>query len=111
MLGENVYFFKLYQTADRLLIIVLTALLAMSLVLAPRYHTGTEALTIGIPTWAVCAWLVRAYGGTLVTRCAIGAAATGPIPNSSVDVATPAAIEAALATRFRFIRMVRSPAD
>jgi hypothetical protein len=41
----------------------------------------------------------------------IGAAATGPIPNSSVDVATPAAIAAALATRFRFIRMVRSPAD
>jgi hypothetical protein len=39
----------------------------------------------------------------------IGAAATGPIPNSSVDVATPAAIEAALATRFKFIRMVRSP--
>jgi hypothetical protein len=41
----------------------------------------------------------------------IGAAATGPIPNSSVDVATPAAIEAALATRFRFITLVRSPAD
>ena len=34
----------------------------------------------------------------------IGAAVTGPIPNSIVDVATPAAIAAALATRFRFIR-------
>jgi hypothetical protein len=33
----------------------------------------------------------------------IGAAVTGPIPNSSVDVATPAAIAAALAARLRFI--------
>ena len=33
----------------------------------------------------------------------IGAAVTGPIPNSSGDTATPAAIAAALATRFRFI--------
>jgi hypothetical protein len=32
-----------------------------------------------------------------------GAAVTGPIPNSNVDVATPAAIAAALATRLRSI--------
>jgi methyl-accepting chemotaxis protein len=38
------------------------------------YNTWIEALTIGLPAWAVCAWLVRYYGGTLVTRCAIAAA-------------------------------------
>jgi hypothetical protein len=35
----------------------------------------------------------------------IGAAVAGPIPNSSVDVAIPAAIAAARATRFRFISL------
>jgi hypothetical protein len=33
----------------------------------------------------------------------IGAALTGPNPNISVDMPTPAAIAAALATRLRFI--------
>jgi methyl-accepting chemotaxis protein len=73
MIGENKYFCELYQTADRLLLGILTALLLLSCALAPWHHTWTETLTIGIPAWAVCAWLVRAYGGALVTRCAIAA--------------------------------------
>jgi methyl-accepting chemotaxis protein len=73
MTGENAYFSKLYRTADRLLLWVLTALLLMSFALAPWHHTWPEALTIGFPAWAVCAWLTRVYGGALVTRCAIAA--------------------------------------
>jgi len=73
MSGENVYFSNLHRAADRLLLAVVTTLLALSFVLAPWHHSWPEALTIGIPAWLVCAWLVRYYGGTLVTRCAIAA--------------------------------------
>src|SRR5450631_84069 len=73
MSGENVYFSRLYRTADRLLLWVLTALLLASFALAPWHHTWPEALVIGLPAWAVCAWLERSYGGALVTRCAIAA--------------------------------------
>ncbi len=74
MSGENGYFSQLYRDADRLLLIVISAMVLISFALAPWHHTWTPALTIGLPTWAVCAWLVRAYGGALVTRCTIGAA-------------------------------------
>jgi methyl-accepting chemotaxis protein len=73
MAGENAYFSKLYRTSDRLLLGVLTALLLVSFALAPWHHTWPEALTIGVPAWAVCAWLTRMYGGAPVTRCAIAA--------------------------------------
>jgi methyl-accepting chemotaxis protein len=71
---KNLYFFKLYQKADRLLFMVVTTLLLVSFALAPWYHTWMEVLTIGVPAWAVCAWLVTAFRGAVVTRCAIGAA-------------------------------------
>ena len=73
MIGQNLHF-TLCQKADNLLLAVLTTLLLVSFALAPWYHTWTEVFTIGIPAWAVSAWLVRAFGGALVTRCAIGAA-------------------------------------
>jgi len=73
MAGENAYFSKLNRTADRVLFCVLTALLPVSFALAPWHHTWPEALTIGVPAWAVCAWLTRRYGGAPVTRCAIAA--------------------------------------
>jgi methyl-accepting chemotaxis protein len=70
----NAYFSKLYQKADRLLLMVVTTLLLASFALASWHHTWTEALAIGIPVWAICAWLVATFRGALVTRCAIGAA-------------------------------------
>jgi len=74
MSGENGYFSQLYRSADRLLFIVVSAMLLISFALAPWYHTWAQALVIGVPAWAICAWLVRAQGGTLVTRCAVAAA-------------------------------------
>jgi methyl-accepting chemotaxis protein len=74
MIDQNAYFTKLYKDADRLLFIAMTAVLLVSFALAPWYHTWAEALTIGVPAWLVSAWLVFAFGGALVTRCAIGAA-------------------------------------
>jgi methyl-accepting chemotaxis protein len=74
MSSENAYFSQLFKAADRLLLWVLTALLAVSFALAPWQHTWPEALIIGLPAWLVCTWLVWAYGGALVTRCAIAAA-------------------------------------
>ena len=74
MHGENVYSSKLYRAADRLLLAVVTILFVLSLVLAPWHHSWTEALTIGTPAWLACVWLVRSFGGALVTRCAIASA-------------------------------------
>src|SRR5271157_3059633 len=74
MSSENAYFSQLFKAADRLLLWVLTALLLVSFALAPWQHTWPEALIIGLPAWLVCTWLVWAYGGALVTRCAIAAA-------------------------------------
>ncbi len=74
MSSENEYFSQLFKAADRLLLWVLTALLLVSFALAPWQHTWPEALIIGLPAWLVCTWLVWAYGGALVTRCAIAAA-------------------------------------
>ena len=74
MIADNAYFRRLYKDADRLLLFALTALLLASLALAPWYHTWTEALMVGVPAWLVSAWLVFAFGGALVTRCAIAAA-------------------------------------
>jgi methyl-accepting chemotaxis protein len=71
---ENKYFSQLYRKADRLLIGIVTGLFFVSCALAPWHHTWAETLTIGVPAWAVCMWLVSAYGGALVTRCAIAAA-------------------------------------
>jgi methyl-accepting chemotaxis protein len=71
---ENLYFTRLYKNADRLLLLVISALLVASFALAPWHHTWTEALVIGLPTWMVSAWLVRVHGGALVTRCTIAAA-------------------------------------
>jgi methyl-accepting chemotaxis protein len=72
--NDNIYLSKLNRDADRLLLMVMSALLAASFALAPWHHTWWDAAVIGVPTWAVCAWLVRAHGGALVTRCAIAAA-------------------------------------
>jgi methyl-accepting chemotaxis protein len=74
MSARNVYFSQLYAAADRMLLWVLTALLALSCALAPWHHTWTETLIVGLPAWLTTAWLVKAHGGELVTRCAVGAA-------------------------------------
>ena len=73
MSGRNAYVSNLYKAADRQLLWVLTGLLLVSFALAPWHHTWLAASAIGIPAWAVCAWLVSAYGGALVTRVAIAA--------------------------------------
>jgi methyl-accepting chemotaxis protein len=74
MIQRNSYLTRLYKDADRVLLIAMTALFLASLALAPWYHTWEEALTIGGPAWVVSVWLVFAFGGALVTRCAIAAA-------------------------------------
>lgn len=74
MNDRNAYLTELYRRGDRTLFAVLCGLLAMSLGLAPWHHTWIEALVIGAPATGVCAWLVGAHPGALVTRCAIGAA-------------------------------------
>ena len=70
---SNAYLEALYRAGDRLLLAVMALLAVISLALAPLHHTWTEALSIGLPTLALCAWLVSAHGGALVTRCAIAA--------------------------------------
>jgi methyl-accepting chemotaxis protein len=72
--SENAYFSRLYLAGDRLLSGVISVLLLLSFLIAPLHDTWTEVLAIGVPAWLVCAWLVRAHGGQLVTRCAIAAA-------------------------------------
>ena len=74
MKETNAYLHALYRSGDRLLLSVVTALAVVSLAIAGINNTWSEALWIGIPTLAVCAWLVSAHGGELVTRCAIAAA-------------------------------------
>ncbi len=69
----NAYLQALSRSGDRLLLGVMTALAVISLALAALHGTWSEALWIGVPTLAVCAWLVNAHGGELVTRCAIAA--------------------------------------
>ena len=69
----NAYLQALSRSGDRLLLGVMTALAAISLALAALHDTWAETLWIGVPTIAVCAWLVSAHGGELVTRCAIAA--------------------------------------
>jgi methyl-accepting chemotaxis protein len=70
----NPYFAKLYQKADRLLLLVASTLLLASFALAPWHHTWPEALMIGLPVWTLCAWLATAFRGALVTRCALATA-------------------------------------
>src|SRR5277367_6379078 len=74
MVSENNYMCRLYRAGDRLLLGVLATLTVMAFALAPWYGTWAEALAIAVPALAVCAWLVRAHSGALVTRCAIAAA-------------------------------------
>jgi methyl-accepting chemotaxis protein len=69
----NAYLLALSRAGDRLLLGVLAVLAAISLSIATLHNTWSEALWIGVPTLAVCAWLVSAHGGELVTRCAIAA--------------------------------------
>ncbi len=71
--GGNQYVLELYRVSDRLMFWVLSALLLASFALAPWHHTWAAAVGIGVPSWAVCTWLIRAHGGALVTRCAIAA--------------------------------------
>ena len=73
MTNDNIYFASLYKAADKLLMRVLTGLLLVSFALAPWHHTWAEALVIGVPSWAICAWLTRFHGGEAVTRCAVAA--------------------------------------
>ncbi|HEU5134056.1 MAG TPA: methyl-accepting chemotaxis protein [Steroidobacteraceae bacterium] len=69
----NEYLQALSRAGDRLLLGVLSGLAVISLAIAALHDTWSEALWIGVPTVAVCAWLVTAHGGELVTRCAIAA--------------------------------------
>jgi methyl-accepting chemotaxis protein len=69
----NTYLQALYRSGDRLLLAVMAVLAVISLAVAPLHQTWSEALWIGVPTVAVCAWLVSAHGGELVTRCAVAA--------------------------------------
>ena len=73
MKETNAYLLALSRAGDRLLLGVLAALAVISLAIAALHGTWSEALWIGVPTVAVCAWLVSAHGGELVTRCAIAA--------------------------------------
>ena len=73
MKETNAYLQALSRSGDRLLLGVLSALAVISLAIASLHGTWAEALWIGVPTVAVCAWLVSAHGGELVTRCAIAA--------------------------------------
>jgi len=68
------YLAHLRRSADRFMLGVISALLVLSLALAPWYDTWTEALAIGVPTTFVCAALVLWHPGALVTRCAVAAA-------------------------------------
>lgn len=74
MSNTNTYLTQIRQGGDRLLLCVVGFLLVMSLALAPINGTWTEALSIGLPTAGVVAWLVSTSSGELVTRCAIAAA-------------------------------------
>jgi methyl-accepting chemotaxis protein len=74
MAAENRYFAQLNRAGDRLLIGVLAGLMVLSLCLVPLHGTLAPSLLIGLPALGVCAWLTAAHGGSLVTRCAIGAA-------------------------------------
>jgi methyl-accepting chemotaxis protein len=67
------YLTGLRCAGDRLMLLVMAALMALSLGLAPWYHTWQEALFIGAPTLGVVAWLVRNRPGALVTRVATAA--------------------------------------
>ena len=67
------YLKGLYRSGDLLLLGVLGSLGVISLAIAALHDTWSEALWIGLPTLAVCAWLVTAHGGELVTRCAMAA--------------------------------------
>jgi methyl-accepting chemotaxis protein len=73
MKSENAYFSSLYSESDRLLFGVVSALMLISLCIAPLHDTWTAALAVGLPTWAVCGWLTLTNGGQLVTRCTIAA--------------------------------------
>src|SRR5262245_29329840 len=79
----NAYLQALYRSGDRLLFSVLVALGVISLAIATLHGTWTETLWIGVPTLAICAWLVSAHSGELVTRCAI---ATGLMVFASLQV-------------------------
>src|ERR1700749_4270681 len=71
---SQTYITQIRRSGDRLLLGVVGILLLMSLALAPLHDTWTEALTIGLPTAAVVAWLVSSSPGALVTRCTVAAA-------------------------------------
>lgn len=74
MTSDNLYFKALLQTADRLMLLILTVLMVLSWALAPWHHTWAETLEVGVPSWTLSFWLIRYHAGHLVTRCAIGAA-------------------------------------
>jgi methyl-accepting chemotaxis protein len=71
--AENAYFSRLYHSGDRLLFGVISVLLATSFGMAIWRNEWLPALAVGLPTWALCGWLVQSYGGQVVTRCAIAA--------------------------------------
>ena len=64
----------LWRESDRLMLVVMGLLTVVSLGLAPWYGTWFEALTIGVPTMAVTAFLVKTQPGALLTRLFVGAA-------------------------------------
>ncbi|MCW5624601.1 MAG: methyl-accepting chemotaxis protein [Burkholderiales bacterium] len=64
----------LNRTADRVMIGVVWALLVLAFTLAPWHGTWWPALLIGIPAAAVPTALLFLAPGSVVTRCAMGAA-------------------------------------
>src|SRR5688572_27535391 len=71
---KNAYFSKLYRRGDAIMVRVQAALLLLSLAIAGWHDTWLQAMLVGLPTLALCAWLAAVHGGQRVTRCAIGAA-------------------------------------
>jgi methyl-accepting chemotaxis protein len=74
MVPSNAYITQIRLHGDRLLLCVVAALLLVSLALAPLHDTWRAVFTVGVPSTAVVAWLVRTQPAALVTRCAIAAA-------------------------------------
>jgi methyl-accepting chemotaxis protein len=68
MMSTDELLHPLYVKADRLMIAVIWALLAISCLLAERYYTWSAVFAIGLPTAVAATALVYLRPGSLVTR-------------------------------------------
>jgi methyl-accepting chemotaxis protein len=73
MRTTSAYLTHLHIVGDRLLLGVIAGSFALTLALAPWYHTIDAALLVGLPAAIVPALLAWTRPGALVTRCAIAA--------------------------------------